>query len=96
MCVNIQWALLTFYFAAGTGMFNPSPSAAVPSVIAIPSAILAALTVIAGISGALVIRKFRKGGVLMAAIALPISIAFAIFMSHVTAQPIPTCCVPKQ
>jgi RNA polymerase-binding transcription factor DksA len=60
-------------------MFSSLPSLAVPSVIASVSAILAALTVVAGISGALIIRKFGSGCVLMAAISLPVSVAFAIF-----------------
>jgi hypothetical protein len=95
MCVNLQWSLLTFYFAAATGMFNSLPSGGVPSQTAFGSVMLAAFTVIAGISGALIIRKFGKGGVLMAAATLPISVAFAIFLTRTIAQPIPSCCIQK-
>jgi len=78
ICVNIHWALSTFYLAViGVGI----SSTALPKITYL-ALILTAISFLAGTAGALVIRRFGRGGALMAAISLPLAVAFSIYATR--------------
>jgi hypothetical protein len=78
MCVNIHWALFAFYLTViRVSLSLPS----VPNVVLL-ALILAALSLLTGSSGSLVIRRFKSGGALMAFFSLPMAIAFSIFATQ--------------
>src|SRR3989442_7515467 len=78
MCVNVHWALLTFYLSVTRGILVPTASGNVKDV----ALIFALLSLLTGLSGAYLIRKFNKYGALMASISLPIAVGFAAAISR--------------
>src|SRR5580692_12394175 len=56
ICVNIHWALLTFYLSTMRGIVAPRASAEIKDI----ALILALLSLVAGVCGALVVRRFGK------------------------------------